>query len=311
MKRTIDVKWGNLKTGIILILAVAAMLWASLSGGGTSIFERKGHFVCYFRNVSGLVAGSPVWMSGVEVGNVHSVEFVNLDSLRHVKVVCRVTKDVWPMLTHDAEALLGTIGLIGDKYVEIIPGTKSEPVIQEMDVIRTREAGDAATMFKAGEDAIGEVRSVADNLDILLARMNRGEGTLGKLATDSLLYRQITTLVTNLTRLTADLQKNQERIASSLEKTSTSVEHLSEKVNSSTGTIGRLVNDPQLYDNLSATSARLDTIMTKINAAEGSLGLFVSDTALYVELTSLMARINNLVTDIEKNPRKYFKFSIF
>ncbi len=311
MKRTIGVKWGNLKIGILLMLAIAALLWASLSGGGTSIFESKGHFVCYFRNVSGLVPGSPVWMSGVEVGNVRSVDFVNLDSLRQVKVVCRVKKAVWPMLTEDAEAMVGTIGLVGDKYVEIFPGSKGRSAINEMDVIATRDAGDAEAMFKAGENAIGEVRSVADNLDILLARMNRGEGTLGKLATDTLLYRHLTRLAANLTQLTLDLQQNQERIISSLEKTASSFERLADKVDSNTGTIGKLANDPRLYDNLSATSARLDTITNKINAAEGTLGLLVSDTALYVELTNLMARINNLVTDIEKNPGKYFKFSIF
>jgi phospholipid/cholesterol/gamma-HCH transport system substrate-binding protein len=200
---------------------------------------------------------------------------------------------------------------VGDKYVEIIPGTKGKPPIKEMEVIRTRDAGSAEAVFKAGEEAIGQVRSAVDNLDLLLARMNRGEGTLGKLATDTSLYRQVTLLVANLTRLTADLQRNQERIVTSLERTTTSVERLSEKVSNNTGTIGRLVNDPQLYDNLAATSARLDTIMNKINSAEGSLGLLVSDTALYVELTNLMARLNNLVTDIEKNPRKYFKFSVF
>jgi len=311
MKRTVGIKWGSLTVGVVLMVAIAVALWASLSGGGTSIFERKEQFVCYFKNVSGLVLGSPVWMSGVEVGNVRSVSFVNLDSLRQVKVVCRVKKSVWPMLTEDAEVMLGTIGLVGDKYVEIIPGTKEKPVIKKMGVIATRDAGDAMAMFKAGEEAIGEARSVVDNLDALLARMNRGEGTLGQLATDDQLYRNLTELATRLTRLTADLQQNQERIVSSLEKTAASVEHLSDQVNSNTGTIGKLVNDPQLYDNLSATAARLDSILYKLNTAEGSLGLLVSDTALYVEMTNLLARINNLVTDIEKNPRKYFKFSIF
>ncbi len=311
MKRTVGVGWGSLKTGIVLSLAVVALLWASLTGGGTSIFESKMQFVCYFRNVNGLLSGSPVWMSGVEIGNVRSVSFVNLDSLRQVKVVCRVKKSVWPMLTEDTEAMLGTIGLVGDKYIEVISGTRGKPVIAEMSVVRTRDAGNAATMFKAGEEAIGEARSVVNNLDQLLGRMNRGEGTLGQLATDDQLYHQLTTLTARLTELTVQLLQNQERIVSSLEKTANTVGELSEQVSGNTGTIGKLVNDPQLYDNLASTSARLDSILYKLNTAEGSLGLLVSDTALYVEVTNLMARISNLVADIEKNPRKYFKFSVF
>ncbi len=91
----------------------------------------------------------------------------------------------------------------------------------------------------------------------------------------------------------------------------TAVSNLSEKVDQNTGTIGRLVNDPALYDNLSASTAKLDTLLRKINAAEGNLGLLVNDTALYSEMTDLMARLNNLITDIQDNPRKYFKFSVF
>ena len=79
MKKTTSVKWGSLKVGLLLAFAVGVMLWASLSGAGTSIFDAKGKIVCYFGNVSGLVSGAPVWMAGVEVGNVKSIKFVSLD----------------------------------------------------------------------------------------------------------------------------------------------------------------------------------------------------------------------------------------
>jgi len=311
MKRTTVVKWGNLKVGILLTIVIAIMFYASFSGGGTSIFDPKGKFVCYFRNVNGLVSGSPVWMSGVEVGNVKSVDFVNIDSLRQVEVVCRIKRSVWDRMTKSARVQLGTIGFLGDKYVEVIPGLDGGPPIEEMDVIETIDAGDATAMFKAGEEAIDDARSFVVGLDTLLERMNRGDGTLGMMATDDKLYREMTALLGRLTALTADLQKNQERIVSSLELTATSVGNLSEKVDNNTGTIGRLVNDPDLYDNLNASTAKLDTLLRKINAAEGNLGLLVNDTAMYSEMTNLMVRLNNLITDIQENPRKYFKFSVF
>ena len=182
------------------MFAIAAMMYASLGGGGTSIFDSKAEFTAYFRNVNGLVGGAPVWMAGVEVGNVRSVKFVNLDSLRIVELTCRVKKSVWHMLTTDAVVQLGTIGFLGDKYVELVPGTVGLPVIEEGSVIPTRDVGSAEAMFQAGEDALGEAKSIADNLDVLLARMNAGEGTLGKLATNEALYVQLTSLTTNLKR---------------------------------------------------------------------------------------------------------------
>ena len=83
------------------------------------------------------------------------------------------------------------------------------------------------------------------------------------------------------------------------------------KINDGEGTLGKLITEPELYDNLNATTARLDSVLTKIDMAEGNLGLLVNDTGLYVELTNLLVRANNLITDIQENPRDYFKFSVF
>ncbi|HUV30331.1 MAG TPA: MlaD family protein [Acidobacteriota bacterium] len=311
MKRSVRLKWSNLQVGALITVVIAVALWASFSGGGTSIFERKQKFVCYFRNVDGLVRGSPVWMAGMEVGNVRSLEFANLDSLRRVRVVCAVKTSIWPQLTSKSEVLLGSIGFLGDKYIEIIPGDVGGVPIAPMTIIRTRDAGDVKAVFKEAEQAAATAGSVLANIDTLLDRMNRGEGTLGKIATRDDLYIQMTKLAANLTKLTADLQRNQERVVSSMERLSLSVENVSDRVNENTGTLGRIMNDPALYDNLSATSARLDTIMMRINSADGSLGLLVQDTALYTEIVELLDRVSNLVSDIEKNPRKYFKFSVF
>ena len=311
MRRSTITKWGDIKVGLVLVAGIAAMLWASLSGGGTSIFDTKDTFVCYFENVNGLVGGSPVWMSGVEVGNVKSVSFVNLGPGREVKVVCRVKKSVWHMLTDSSEVLLGTIGFLGDKYVEILPTAYTGKIIEPNDVIRTRDAGSVEAVMKTGEEAIVKAGSLITNLDSLLGRMNRGDGSLGKLATDDALHNNLTALLANLTELTARLHANQERIVTSIETTAGAVSELTDKVHNNTGTLGKIVNDPALYDNLSATSAKLDSVMQRINAAEGSLGLFVSDTAFYIETVNLLTRVNNLVADIEQNPRRYFKFSVF
>ncbi len=311
MNRSIRVRWGSLKVGILLISAAAVLMWASLSGTGTSIFDSKDLFVCYFNNVGGLLPGSPVWMSGVEVGNVKSIKFANLDSLRQVKVVCRTKTSVWSHLNKDARVQLGTIGFLGDKYVEIIPGLKGAPPIESGGELIAIESGDMAEMFEEGGNALSEASATMSNLNEFLERINKGEGTIGKMVSDDELYRHMTQLLTNLTALTADLQKNQERIISSIETTANSLSSLSEKVDKSEGTLGKIISDPQLYDNLNATTARLDTIMNKINAAEGSMGMLVNDSALYVEITNLITRMSNLVADIEKNPRKYFKFSVF
>ncbi len=138
MKRTIGSKWGDLKTGIIIVIAIAVLFWISLSGGGTSIFSKKQYFTCYFPTVTGLVKGSPVWLLGVDVGNVRSVKFVNLDTLRRVEVICVVKESVWDLLSDEATVSLGTIGFLGDKYIEVHPALGRGNALDEGDVISLR-----------------------------------------------------------------------------------------------------------------------------------------------------------------------------
>ena len=311
MKRSVRLTWSNLKVGGLVLAVVAVALWASFTGGGTSIFESKKKFVCYFKNVDGLVNGSPIWMAGVEVGNVRSIRLVNIDSLAQVEVTCAVTASVWHRITPKAKVLLGSIGFLGDKYLEIIPHPDRDEPMADGGVVQTMDAGDAKAVFREAERAASHASAVMGNLDTLLAKMNRGEGALGKLANDDALYVNLTKLTADLTVLTGDLQKNQVRVVESMERLSTSVSGLADQVQQNSGTLGKLINDPQLYDNLESTTAHLDSIMTSINSAQGSLGLMVNDTSLYVEMADLMARMNTLLKDIQDNPRKYFKFSVF
>lgn len=310
MKKSVGVKWGNLKVGVLLTIVIAGLFWASFTGGGTSIFEPKEEFVCFFGNVNGLVPGAPVWMAGVEIGNVKSLKFVNLSTDKQVKLVCRAKESVWSMITDQSTVSLGTIGFLGDKYVELRPGLDGNP-ISPGDTIPTQQAAGASELFESGQTAFDNVGGLVGNLDTTFTRMNRGEGTLGMIATDKALYQNLTRLLADLTDLTNALQKNQERLVGSIERTSHTVEELSMQVTENRGTLGKIMNDPALYDNLAASTAKLDTIMAKIQGAEGSLGLLVNDTALYVEVVNLLARSNNLMSDLEKNWRHHLKISIF
>ncbi|UCD17603.1 MAG: MCE family protein [Candidatus Zixiibacteriota bacterium] len=311
MKRTVKVKWGELKVGLLLAIAIAAMLYASFSGGGTSIFEMKARYRTYVTDANGLVAGAPVWLSGVEVGNVKSIEFVNLDSARRIELEFTVKKAVTHMVTVNAGVKLGTIGLMGDKYLEVVPGGLDQPPIPEGGVVPNIPAGDLSSVFSESEKTMNSARGLVENLTDITGRMRRGEGAAGQLITNDTLYHEITTLMASLTLLIDDLQKNQERLVSSIENVSTNLSEISSQVNSNTGTIGKLISDPALYDNIHSSAGRIDSILARISRGEGTAGSLVNDAELYEEVRNLIVRIENLVADIEKNPRKYFKFSIF
>ena len=311
MKRSNKVKWGELKVGILIIIAIFILLWASFSGSGTSIFERKVGYTAYFDNVNGLVKGAPVWVAGVEVGNVHSIQFVNTDSISQIELKLSVKESITNMITIDSKIRLGTIGMLGDKYVEIIPGTLNKPRIAEDGVISTQATSDLTAIMSESEQMVSSVQDVMLNLDEITKRMKNGEGTIGQMFTNNVLHTELTRLISSMAALVDGLQKNQERITSAMENISSDLEGIAEKANSNSGTIGKLLADPDLYDNLQSSTGRIDSILSKINQGRGTAGAMVNDDELYLELKNLMARAENLISDIEKNPHKYFKFSVF
>lgn len=311
MIRSTKVKWGEIKVGVLITIAIFVLLWASFSGSGTSIFDKKISYVAYFDNVAGLVKGAPVWIAGVEVGNVQSIKFVNLDSAGQIELKLRVKESVTNMITVDASIRLGTIGMLGDKYVEIIPGTLGKPLIAEDGAIRTDATGDLAAIMSEGEELISSSRKTMGNICEITARLKDGEGTIGQLLTNDQLHTELTGLIASMTILMDGLQKNQERITSAMENISTDLADVTAKANSNTGTIGKLLADPKLYDNLHSSTSRIDSILSKINMGQGTAGAMVNDDELYQEIKNLVVRIENLVIDIEKNPHKYLKFSVF
>ncbi len=311
MKRSNRIKWGEIRVGLLITLVIVLLLWASFSGGGTSIFDSKTFYTAYFKNANGLVPGAPVWLSGVEVGNVKSIEFVNLDEERKLKMKVSVLSKNAYMITEDATITLGTIGFLGDKYVEITPGDLTKPRLPEGGVIATRQADDLAGMFAEGGEVMSSTRELMDNLSDVTSKIKRGEGSVGRIFTEDTLYSELTKLIASMTVLIADLQRNQERLVVSMENVSSDLDDITGKINSNSGTVGKLISDPGVYDNIHSSTGRLDSILAKVERGEGTAGALVNDAELYEEVKNLIVRVENLVSDIEKNPRKYFKFSVF
>lgn len=311
MKRTGKIKWGNAKIGIVVSIAIAAILYSSFSGGGVSIFEAKDYLVVYFESVNGLLKGASVRMSGIEVGTVKSIKFTNQGVNRRLEVRLNVKESVWELITTDSKVQLGTIGLLGDKYIEIFPGTPGLPIVQSGAELKLKEESGLEVLSDRTPDMVNAIDTVLTNLQAVSQKLADGKGTAGKIITDTMLYSNLVAVLDQTGKVLAEIQRNQTRILEKLGSTLDNAERLTSKMDKGDGSLGQLFNDDQLYQNIAGSAGSLDSILAKIDRGQGSAGALVNDTALYEEMRNLIVRINNLVSDIEKNPRKYFKFSVF
>lgn len=308
MRRSNRVKWSELKVGIVVMFAFGMMMWASFFGGGTSIFERKSLFVAYFDDVNGLTTGSPVWMQGVEVGNVRSIRFDN--QTRKIEVVGRVMSSAWPMVTTDSKVKIGAIGLIGDKYLQLHPGKSESPQLEDGGTLETIE-DDVDKIFREGASALENMNALTADFKKLLDKINSGEGLLGKLINDPSLYYRLDSAVGELTTTLAILNDNQQRVFDNLDSGARSFAKIAEAFTDTTGTIGKLLSDSSLYVDLRQATTSLAEIFTSIDSGRGTLGALVRDEELYDNAKDLLSRIENLLLDMESNPKKYFKVSVF
>jgi phospholipid/cholesterol/gamma-HCH transport system substrate-binding protein len=311
MKRTGKIKWGNVKVGLLVTFALAAVLYSSFFGGGASFFAPKDALVAYFQNVSGLMKGASVRMSGVEVGSVKSIHFVNLDIRRRLKVEITVKEATWSLITADSKVQLGTLGLLGDKYLEVLPGTPGLPVVKPGDELSVVDEVSLDALVQKSPEVTQSVDSILAHIEDVSRRLADGQGTAGKILSDTVLYERLINALDQVSEVMSEIRKNQRQILDKLASTLDNTSDLTGKMRAGQGSLGKLANDVNLYDNMSRSAARLDSILAKINRGEGSAGALVNDAQLYEEIRNLVTRINSLVTDIEKNPRKYFKFSVF
>ncbi len=217
----------EVKIGLFVFIAfiLLAVMVFSISDFYTTQAQYTYPLRIRFSYVSGIEVGAPVRLAGVKVGEVRVVrtyrDEANQRTLAEVKV--RVSKDA--ILETDSVAYINTLGFIGEKYLEIIPGTPGAETLGANDILIGKDSVPAEKLVEAGYDAVKQMeKTVAavhevigdeatqeslkstfasssdamDELKRLLAQSNeimervrKGEGTIGKLLMEEEIYKDV------------------------------------------------------------------------------------------------------------------------
>ena len=115
--------WSKLKVGVVITAALMVILLTVFFAGSIeTLFAPKIDIFAQIRDVRGLREGSPVWFAGVEVG---SVKDISLNATYGTLVTLSINKSATEFIRRDSVATVMTMGLLGDKYVEISDGGNS------------------------------------------------------------------------------------------------------------------------------------------------------------------------------------------
>jgi len=308
MKRTGQVPFMRLKIGIFVMVAVVLVLWATFQSGGFR-FGGRDILIVHFARVGGLEEGAAVRLHGVPVGIVKDIELGS--KTNQVAVRMELNEGTKKRLHEGSTARITTVGFLAELYVELDGGNEATAPIQNDAEVRTAIIADPAALMN-------QVQSTADTVQVLLSSLattvrgiERGEGTLGRLARDDRVYENLATTTREASTLTRDLNVNQATISARLVSLTSSLDSLTREMQHGQGTMAQLVRSPELYNHLMSSTARLDSILAVVESGKGTFGRMMTDTLLYDDTKAMVASMKRLMGQIEKDPKKYFKFSIF
>jgi len=282
---------------LAIVLLFAGIAWLKEYRVG----KRKTYLTAQFEEVGNLSEGDPVLVRGVRKGAVTAIQLLD----QGVRVQFEIDKSV--TLHPDAQLRVANIGFMGEKFLDLGAGSAPGTFDRRRPIPGRFQSGVPEVIAGTG-DLVIETTELASRLNVFLdaldpATVQRATRNMEK-ATSSLSQ--------TLDQNRADLRGTIVDFRAAARDLRTIASANSQQVTTSVqdfGTASRKL--AALSDQLSTTAAALDRVVNRIDQSQGSVGKAISDSTLYVEMRETLHNTNQLVKDIQKNPKKYLKLSVF
>jgi phospholipid/cholesterol/gamma-HCH transport system substrate-binding protein len=293
----------------------------SVQVGKQGLGLKKGYTLdVVFDNSAGLDRDASVQIAGVEVGRVESISLKDGKALVRLRIAPNVK------LEKDAIASIKTHGILGDKYVELYPGTRGEAYLTAGEQIsRTERQTDIDRMLNQLSLIAEDVRGVTSSLNRVLAGQE-GEEAISSILTNTRdLTRNLNNVVVsneaalraaleNTRELTSNLNRvvtqNDEKVeqvmdtlrtaSREMEKTFAALSEITGGVNRGEGTLGQLVKDKSTAEKLNKTLDSLEEVTQKINEGRGSIGKLINDDETVRNINEGLTGLNRYVNKAEQ-----------
>lgn len=306
-----QLKWSQLKVGVtVLVASVTLAVLIFLMSGTGGIFTHKIKLKAYYDNAGGLQEGAPVRLSGVDIGNVVNVRVVSDPARRltPVQVTMKVNTRYHQSLRKDSVTSLETAGVLGSTYIDIDSSTAKGPEAADGDTLPTREHPELQDVVRASQSTLQNMDALLKRLDRIVAFVESGEGSIGKLIYDPLLYNRLNATVIEFQKLVNEVTEGNGTLGKLVsddelyQKANATVDKLNamiDDLNAGKGTAGKFLKDPTLYDNANETIANVKQLTDNVNAGKGALGKLAKDEQFAAKLQNTMDKLSSITDRLE------------
>jgi phospholipid/cholesterol/gamma-HCH transport system substrate-binding protein len=215
----------ELKVGIFIFIGIVILSVIIFSIGNFYSVKQGYNMNVVFGFANGVGVGAPVRYLGVQVGEVQDIKvyFDEKENKPLVKLNIWVSQNTW--INENARASINTLGLLGEKYLEIFPGTRDTRLLQKGDTLRGNDPVSTEELARstkeliekigaltesvnkiAGDEALrtslkntfSNVEALSGDLRDFLSYAKQGKGTIGRLMSDDTLYKHIDDMILDI-----------------------------------------------------------------------------------------------------------------
>ena len=269
----------------IFIIAGSALFLVAIFviGSKQNLFTSTMKLQSVFETVSGLLEGSTVRFNGINVGTVNKIEII---SGNKVRVEMTIVSNVKKFIKRDSKVKVISEGLIGNKIIDISPGSETVQSINDGDLLESIKPIEAEDILKSMKETSDNASLITKDIVSIISKVDSGEGSLGQLINNKSMYNNIDSTLRGFTTSAGLVNIVLRNVASSIDIITTEVIPMTQKIRSITQDISEITR--------------------KINSSESVLGTLLTDTNFANNLKSLIRNADQTTANLEQGS---FSFS--
>lgn len=236
-------KFTEIKVGIFVVIILFLFgVGIFAIGSHQKYFQRQYTLWTSFSNIKGLMVGAPVRLAGLTVGRVNVIRFPEDPRAKMIAVELKINKGVQKRIREDSIATIQTMGLLGDKYVEVSLGSPQFEVMPDEAIIASNDPVDLMEYAAKLEEAIDAVNTILIDVKEISSQVRGGKGLLHAILYDPAGGE----LVNNLSVASGSADELMQDLTSTVK----SINAIVKKVERGEGSLGGIINDPTVYEDL-------------------------------------------------------------
>jgi len=290
----------EVKVGIMAVVAIFVLYFGLNFLKGIDIFSPVSYYYGRYENLGGLVQSSPVYVKGFKVGQVEQIKY-DFSRKESFLIKISVSKDV--KLPKDTKIELYDEGIMGGKAIRLVyePISLSESIHQPGDTIETKMG--VGLMAQISGDLVPKIESISSQADSLIRSV--------RVLVEN---KNLNKSLASIEHTTSDLAVSSSQLKKLMNN---DVPHIMNNVNGLTtdfklisGNLAK-IDYQSTFASIDHTIANLNLISEKMNSSQGTIGSLLNNKDLYINLSNTASSADKLLIDLQKNPKRYVHFSLF